>query len=59
MENNQNPHRKMTEGQKESVMERLWLNYYNEALYAKGAITEEERNKMKVQIIKRSHSMER
>lgn len=40
----------MTEQQKESVMEKLWLTYYNDTLYAKGIITEDERNKMRIRI---------
>lgn len=32
------------------MLEWLWLTYYNELLFAKGAITEEQRNKMKIRI---------
>ena len=49
----------MTEQKKESVLEKLWLSYYNDTLYAKGVITEAERNKMRVKIKNRSESMER
>ena len=49
----------MTEQKKESVLEKLWLSYYNDPLYAKGVITEAERNKMRVKIKNRSSSMER
>ena len=49
----------MTEQKKESVLEKLWLSYYNDTLYAKGVITETERNKMRVKIKNRSASMER
>ena len=49
----------MTEQKKESVLEKLWLSYYNDTLYAKGIITETERNKMRVKIKNRSASMER
>ena len=49
----------MTEQKKESVLEKLWLSYYNDTLYAKGVITEAERNKMRVKIKNRSTSMER
>ena len=49
----------MTEQKKESVLEKLWLSYYNDTLYAKGVITEAERNKMRVKIKNRSSSMER
>lgn len=49
----------MTEQKKESVLERLWLSYYNDTLYAKGVITEAERNKMRVKINNRTASMGR
>ncbi len=29
-----------------TTLERLWLNYFNEVLFQKGMITEEERNRM-------------
>lgn len=29
---------------------RLWLSYYNQVLYEKGMITEQERNKMALKI---------
>lgn len=34
----------------QKVFEQLWLAYYNDALYEKGLITEEERNKMRLKI---------
>lgn len=34
------------------IIEQLWLTYYNDTLYSKGLITEEERNKVRT-IIKR------
>ena len=49
----------MSEQKKQSIMERLWLTYYNDTLYAQGVITEEERNKMRVKIKARAASMER
>lgn len=49
----------MTEQKKESVLEKLWLTYYNDTLYEKGLITEQQRNKMRVMIKTRSSSMER
>ena len=49
----------MTERQRISVLEKLWLNYYNDTLYEKGVITEDERNRMRVQIKTRSDAMER
>lgn len=39
-----------------TVIESLWLSYYNDTLYANGIITEEERNKMRVLIKNRAAS---
>lgn len=39
---------------KQVVFEQLWLTYFNDILYAKGLITEEQRNKMRVKIKTRS-----
>ena len=47
----------MTEGKKQSVLDQLWLTYYNDTLYAKGLITEQERNKMCVKIKNRKSSL--
>ena len=44
----------MNEQQKQAVIEQLWLTYYNDTLYAKGLITEEQRNRMRVQIKNRA-----
>ena len=38
--------RKMSENEKQSVIEKLWLIYFNDTLYEKGLITEAERNRM-------------
>ncbi|MCD7929757.1 MAG: hypothetical protein LUF86_06315 [Clostridiales bacterium] len=51
--------KEMTEQKKESVIQRLWLTYYNDTLYDKGVITEEERNRMRVAIKTRAASMGR
>ena len=40
----------MTERLKQSILEQLWLTYYNDTLFAEGVITEEEHNKMRVKI---------
>lgn len=40
-------------------MEQLWLTYYNDTLYEKGVITEDERNKMRIKIKSRARQMER
>lgn len=47
----------MPEQKKHRIMERLWLNYYNDALYAQGVITEDERNKMRIKIKARGASI--
>lgn len=57
MSNNQ--HGEMTEQKKRSIMEQLWLDYYNDTLYEKGVITEDERNKMRIMIKSRARQMER
>lgn len=44
----------MNEQKKQAVMEQLWLTYYNDTLFAKGMITEEQRNKMCVMIKSRT-----
>lgn len=44
----------MNEQKKQAVMEQLWLTYYNDTLFAKGMITEEQRNKMRVMIKSRA-----
>ena len=49
----------MTEQKTESVLQRLWLTYYNDTLYEKGIISEDEHNKMRVRIKNRAFSMER
>ena len=49
----------MSEAKKQSIIDQLWLTYYNDTLYEKGIITEAERNKMRVKIKNRRHSMER
>lgn len=42
----------MTEQKKQAIMEQLWLAYYNDTLFAKGLITEEQRNKMRFMVKK-------
>ena len=44
----------MNEQKKQAVMEQLWLTYYNDTLFAKGMITEEQRNKMRLMIKSRT-----
>ena len=45
-----------TEQKKQAVLEQLWLTYYNDTLYAKGLINEEQRNKMRLKIKNRTSS---
>ncbi len=59
MVDNKEAKKTMTEQKKQSVLEKLWLTYYNDTLYEKGLITEEERNKMRIRIKNRASSMER
>lgn len=49
----------ISEQKKQSVIEQLWLTYYNDTLYAKGMITEEQRNKMRIKIKNRAVFMQR
>lgn len=49
----------MTEQKKQAVIEQLWLTYYNDTLFAKGLITEEQRNKMHIKIRNRTASRQR
>ena len=44
------------EAKKQSVLEQLWLTYYNDTLYDKGIISEDARNRMRVQIKQRTAS---
>lgn len=44
----------MTEQKKQAVIEQLWLTYYNDTLFAKGLITEQQRNQMRVRIKSRT-----
>ena len=44
----------MTEQEKQAVIQRLWLTYYNDTLFAQGEITEEQRNKMRLMIKSRT-----
>lgn len=44
----------MTDLKKQAVIEQLWLTYYNDTLFAKGLITEEQRNRMRLMIRSRT-----
>lgn len=48
----------ISEQRRRSVMEQLWLTYYNDTLYEKGVITEDERNKMRIKIKSRTRQLE-
>ena len=39
---------------KQAVIEQLWLTYYNDILYKKGIITEDQRNRMRIMIKNRT-----
>ncbi len=43
---------------RDARLEYLWLTYFNDTLYAKGVITEQERNKMRLLIKKRTAAAE-
>lgn len=49
--------KKMSDEKKRAVIEQLWLTYFNDTLYAKGLITEEQRNKMRTKIKIRAASV--
>lgn len=40
----------VNEQKKQAVTEQLWLTYYNDTLFAKGLITEEQRNRLRLMI---------
>ena len=42
--------RKMSEQKKQAIIEQLWLTYFNDTLYEKGLITEDQRNKNSLRI---------
>lgn len=44
----------MTDQKKQAVIEQLWLTYYNDTLFAKGMITEDQRNRMRLMIRSRT-----
>ena len=47
------------EQKRQSVVEKMWLNYFNNQLLEKGLITETQHRKMKVSINSRKPSIER
>ena len=52
-ENNEN-HPKPNEQTIQATIQQLWLTYYNDTLFAKGMITEDQRNKMRLMIKSRT-----
>lgn len=54
MAENKESQKNMSEQTKQAVIEQLWLTYYNDTLFAKGTITEDQRNKMRVMIKNRT-----
>lgn len=44
----------MTEQKKRAILEELWLTYYNDTVYAKGLITEEQHNALRRRIKRRT-----
>ena len=54
MAENKEMKQSMNEQKKQAVIERLWLTYYNDTLFAKGMITEDQRNKMRLMIKSRT-----
>lgn len=44
---------------KQDVIERLWLQSFNDTLYAQGLISETERNRMRIKIKARTPQMRR
>ncbi len=41
---------KLNEQRRKEAAAKIWLSYYNQVLYEKGIITEQERNKMTLKI---------
>ena len=54
----ENTHSEVSQQRRQSIMEQLWLTYYNDTLYEKGVITEDERNKMRIKIKSRTRQLE-
>lgn len=54
----ENTHSEISQQRRRRIMEQLWLTYYNDTLYEKGVITEDERNKMRIKIKSRTRQLE-
>lgn len=48
-----------TETEKQNVIDKLWLNYFNDTLFAKGLISETDRNRMRNRISQRKPQAKR
>lgn len=46
--------KKSDDQRKKALAESIWLHYFNETLFERGLITESERNRMTIQIDRRS-----
>ena len=49
----------VNEAKRRAVVEKLWLNHYNNTLLEKGIITQEQHHKMRIYIATRKSSLER
>jgi len=56
MTENHSTKNEANEAAKRNVVEKMWLNYYNNVLFEKGLITETQHRKMKVSISSRKPS---
>ena len=54
MAENKEMKQSMNEQKKQAVIEQLWLTYYNDTLFAKEMITEDQRNRMRLMIKSRT-----
>ena len=48
-----------TEAEKQNVIDKLWLNYFNDTLFDKGLISEDDRNRMRIRINQRKPQAKR
>ena len=59
MDNKRKLSEKMMEQKNRIIIEQLWLNYYNDTLFAKGLITEDQRNRIRLLIRNRTVKQKR
>ena len=48
-----------TEAERQNVIDKLWLNYFNDTLFDKGLISEDDRNRMRNRINQRKPQAKR